>query len=543
MLVCATALMAAARVQRPAGPGAAHAADHARRLLSAAARRSRTQDRARAVRHRHRKAAPAVTLPRRPVPGAPGIHRRPHDRRRPWAVSTALARRAAGGRTRPAASSGPATPTPRRTAPQCRPTELLVPPCGAWFGAYVRHSKPDLEEKVLAYEKRIGRKLDIVYTYHDMSRSKAAAWRDSCSPRRSSASPARSGCCCCPGRASGGAARRRSSPRWKQIAAAALDATRHRRPGRADQGVGKQVFLSFDLEMDTRTPANGTPAEYVAAYRHIHDRFRELGVTNVVWTWTITGYLDHSRPDRAHVPGRRRTSTGSAYNQYNYYRCHKADWLSFAQTQTATHDWIRENISADKPLMLSEFGTADDPSQSGRAGRVVRAGAEGGEGTGRRQGRAPVELPRPGPALRPRAGQATSPGRACARRYPTRTSTSRGPDEPGRPAAPGRASRARSRRWSAADPATAGRSSAVLVAGGPDRRETGGNRSSRTPVTLVRQDAPRSRPRHRIRRRLPGSPRRMEWGAPGAAAAPRGSVARRAVCGSPTSPRRRSPRR
>src|SRR5690606_10590105 len=54
------------------------------------------------------------------------------------------------------------------------------------------------------------------------------------------------------------------------------------------------------------------------------------------------------------------------YNQYNYYRCHRTEWLGFAQTQRATHEWVRANISDEKPLMLSELGTAADADRPDR---------------------------------------------------------------------------------------------------------------------------------------------------------------------------------
>jgi hypothetical protein len=255
-------------------------------------------------------------------------------------------------------SSGSDDSNPSAHSAECRPTKLLVPRCGAWFGAYVRHSKPDLEENVLAYEKRIGRTLDIVYTYHDMSldglegqllteqeqrvgkdRMLLLSWES----KWWNGTPAQ-------------------QPSWKQIASGALDKSVIDVQAKRIKAYGKPLFLSFDLEMDTRTPANGTPAEYVAAYRHIHDRFRELGVTNVVWTWIITGYTGHSELFRTLYPGDAYVDW-IGYNQYNYFRCHKAKWQSFEETQTASHEWIRENLSADKPLMLSEFGTADDPAK------------------------------------------------------------------------------------------------------------------------------------------------------------------------------------
>ncbi|MEU0395111.1 glycosyl hydrolase [Streptomyces sp. NPDC006208] len=251
---------------------------------------------------------------------------------------------------------------PSRTSAQCRPTELLVPPCGAWFGAYVRHDKPDLEEKVLAYEKRIGRRLDIVYTYHDMSTDGLEG--QLLTEQEQRVGQDRMLLLSWESKWWNGTAAQQ--PSWRRIAAGELDrdvvdaqAKRIKEYGRTS---GRKVFLSFDLEMDTRTPANGTPAEYVAAYRHIHDRFRALGVTNVVWTWIITGYTGHSDLFRSLYPGDSYVDW-IGYNQYNYFRCHKTSWRTFEQTQRVSHDWIRANLSGNKPLMLSEFGTADDPQR------------------------------------------------------------------------------------------------------------------------------------------------------------------------------------
>ncbi|MEV6397598.1 glycosyl hydrolase [Streptomyces sp. NPDC051907] len=248
---------------------------------------------------------------------------------------------------------------PSAHSEECRPSELLVPRCGAWFGAYVRHSKPDLEEKVLAYEKRLDRKLDIVYAYHDMSVDDGLEGT-LLTEQEQRVGRTRMLLLSWESKWWNGTAEQQ--PSWKKIASGALDESVIDVQAERIKKYGKKVFLSFDLEMDTRTPANGTPAEYVAAYRHIHDRFRELGVGNVVWTWIITGYTGHSDLFRDLYPGDRYVDW-IGYNQYNYYRCHKTQWRSFAQTQRAPHEWIRENLSDDKPLMLSEFGTADEPSR------------------------------------------------------------------------------------------------------------------------------------------------------------------------------------
>lgn len=55
---------------------------------------------------------------------------------------------------------------------------------------------------------------------------------------------------------------------------------------------GQPVFLSFAHEMNGDwfpwgVGVNGnTATDYIAAWRHVHDRFTALGVTNVRWVWT-----------------------------------------------------------------------------------------------------------------------------------------------------------------------------------------------------------------------------------------------------------------
>ncbi|MEU5158894.1 glycosyl hydrolase [Streptomyces sp. NPDC020875] len=250
---------------------------------------------------------------------------------------------------------------PSPDSPECRATELLVPPCGAWFGAYVRHEKPELVAKVREYEERIGRKLDIVYAYHDMSTDDLEG--QLVTEQEREVGQERMLLLSWESKWWGGTDAQQ--PRWTQISSGALDESVIDVQARRVKAYGKPLFLSFDLEMDTRIPAAGTPAEFVAAWRHIHDRFAELGVTNVVWTWTITGYPGNNELFPRLYPGDEYVDW-IAYNRYNYYRCHDTDWVSFGETQYEVHRWIRQHISADKPLMLSEFGSADDPERPGR---------------------------------------------------------------------------------------------------------------------------------------------------------------------------------
>jgi hypothetical protein len=262
-------------------------------------------------------------------------------------------------------------------APECREpvSALLEPPCGAWFGAFVPHEKSNLAEKVAAYEKRLGRRLDIVYTYHDMSEVTATRLEGRLlTEQEQRLGRDRMLLLSWESKVWGGTGAQQ--PRWSDIAAGEYDAEvidvqARRIKEYGERNAGRKVFLSFDLEMDTRVPDNGTAAQFVAAWRHLHDRFRELGVDNVIWTWITTGYPGHHDLIERLYPGDEYVDW-IGYNQYNYYRCHETRWRSFEETQTSVHRWIRTHLSDRKPLMLSEFGSAHDTARPSRQARWYR---------------------------------------------------------------------------------------------------------------------------------------------------------------------------
>ncbi|MFJ2649209.1 glycoside hydrolase family 26 protein [Streptomyces sp. NPDC087420] len=258
--------------------------------------------------------------------------------------------------------NAPAPPT------SCAPTTLLEPPCGAWWGAYVPYAENgSLTDAVHGFEKKIGRKLDLVYNYHDMSgtdldgtlltpderelgedRMLMLAWESTVwtEPHHRNWTEKQLG--------------------WDKVAAGDFDEEIIDPQARRLKAYGKRIFFSFDQETDFRTPDAGTPEEFVAAYRHIYDRFRQLGVDNVVWVWTVSGYLGNAELMKKLYPG-------DAYvdwigmDQYNYFQCHDSpDWLGFDRSQRPSYDWLRANISGSKPVMLAEFSTAPDPASPDR---------------------------------------------------------------------------------------------------------------------------------------------------------------------------------
>ena len=250
----------------------------------------------------------------------------------------------------------------------CAPSAILVPPCGAWWGAYVPYAEDgSLKDAVYAFEKKIGRRLDLLYTYHDMSGNKldgqlltpdeqilgrdrmlmlaweSTVWRE---PHHADYTEDQLG--------------------WAKVASGTYDRKIIDPQARRIKAYGKRVFFSFDQEVDARVGDAGTPQEYVAAYRHIHDRFKELGVDNVVWVWTVSGYLESGKLFEQLYPGDDYVDW-IGMDQYNYFACHgTTDWKDFDHSQRPTYDWLRTHISADKPIMFAEYSTAPDPADPGR---------------------------------------------------------------------------------------------------------------------------------------------------------------------------------
>jgi hypothetical protein len=120
-----------------------------------------------------------------------------------------------------------------------------------------------------------------------------------------------------------------------------------------------KVFIDFDHENDTKDQrGKGTPAQYAAAYRHIHDVMKAAGVTNVIWSWVTTGYAPHEPQIMASYPGAAYVDW-IAYDPYNFAQCLGGAWRTPAEVFPAFYNWVQKQPSmSGKPLMLAEYATA-----------------------------------------------------------------------------------------------------------------------------------------------------------------------------------------
>ena len=240
----------------------------------------------------------------------------------------------------------------------CGVSPILVPACGAWWGMFVP-AAPDgtgLPAAVASQDASLGRPLDLVLRYHDMSTTPDGTFPDGAEDQLShhhllvfSWAPViwSTG----------------QQYSWQTIASGALDQSVILPEAQRLRSFHATVYLSFGAEADSNVPSQGSPGQFIAAWQHVHDLFARMKVRNVVWVWTTTGYLPHASTIAAMYPGNAYVDW-IGYDPYNYFSCRNSSWQSFAQTIGPFYRWLTAHHFG-KPIMLTEYGTSADPADPG----------------------------------------------------------------------------------------------------------------------------------------------------------------------------------
>ncbi len=140
---------------------------------------------------------------------------------------------------------------------------------------------------------------------------------------------------------------------------------------------GRPALFVFDAEAEDHLAARGSTAEYVAAFRHIAGAFRVAGATNVGFVWTTTAYAftpESGAFDRVVdlYPGDDVVDWIGA-DPFNFVD--RGGWQSFSSLVDPWYRWATTEHRT-KPLMLTEWGTKEDPGDAARkAGWLETAGA------------------------------------------------------------------------------------------------------------------------------------------------------------------------
>lgn len=231
----------------------------------------------------------------------------------------------------------------------------ILPASGALFGAYVRvdpsRTGPTRPTAIAAVENEIGRALALDREYY--------LWNQSWPTADDTASVAA-------GRTLylSWSARRTDGTHvsWIDIANGVFDGTIDRQAA-AISALGAPVFFSFNHEPEN-DGVSGTPADFVAAFRHIEDRFDVDGVTNVSYAWTMMAWSFRQGIAGRYYPGDAYADVIAA-DGYTWYGCNNPSgpWRTFTEVFQPFYAFGR---TRGKPMMIAEWGATEDLAKPGR---------------------------------------------------------------------------------------------------------------------------------------------------------------------------------
>jgi hypothetical protein len=157
--------------------------------------------------------------------------------------------------------------------------------------------------------------------------------------------------------------KRGSDLRWSNIASGANDNDIDVTAGRL-KSIASTVLVSFSHEPEKDYRAHGSAASFAAAFRHVHDRMKADGATNVRWVWNVMGLDTPLWKSRYKVmwPGASYVDW-VAWDPYNWSTCRGRLWRSFSQTVKPFYDWLESNGYGKRPFMLAEYGSIENPGK------------------------------------------------------------------------------------------------------------------------------------------------------------------------------------
>lgn len=175
-------------------------------------------------------------------------------------------------------------------APVCTVTSKLVNTCRPWLGAWSMHSQDapggDAKSQLLWHEQRIGRKVDIVHSYHPPGSKPLDSYEKYFLDRPDTIL----------------LINWKPTETWREADGrnstvnANIDATATALKAIAPKKVMLALFhepednVSGGVSCVNPPGGSGTPAEYRAMWQNVRDRFDAKGVNNVVWVWNVMGY-------------------------------------------------------------------------------------------------------------------------------------------------------------------------------------------------------------------------------------------------------------
>jgi hypothetical protein len=279
-------------------------------------------------------------------------------------VAAAIAVAGVAGAAPALAATAPA-PKAEAAAPRLSltPGEVGALPPGVLFGAAIptTGSALDTEAAMAAQEAQLGRKTDLHRVYR--------LWDDEMPDTVLRTDVARGRVPLLSIKPKTGSGKQVS---WAAIARGDADAE-IRRQAAGVASLGGPVLLAFHHEPDLGSNASyGKPADYVAAYRHYRAVFQAAGARNVAFAWVVTtttfgraGATDSFYPGDDVVDW-------IGVDAFNWFGCSDGQTTGWRSLQQVVAPFAAWSKSHDKPLVLAEWGSVEDPANPGRKAAWIR---------------------------------------------------------------------------------------------------------------------------------------------------------------------------
>jgi hypothetical protein len=151
--------------------------------------------------------------------------------------------------------------------------------------------------------------------------------------------------------------------RWADIADGDYDADIDAR-AQAIKAYAAPAFFVFHHEPEDEVGQAGTEQDFVDAYRHVVDRFRAKGVTNLSYALVLlASTYRYGEPD-SYYPGDGYVDLVGA-DGYNWHGCPGRDdeWTDFEGIFSEVRDYA---MAKGKPMYVAEWGSMEDPDDPGR---------------------------------------------------------------------------------------------------------------------------------------------------------------------------------
>jgi YD repeat-containing protein len=235
-------------------------------------------------------------------------------------------------------------------ATDCTPNAVLVNPCRPWLGAWAvdyPEAQNGVKNQILYHEQRIGKQIDLVKDYKTAGGTLGADDKYFINRPNTYAlitwKPA----------GSFGAGASASANSSIDTMAASVKSV-----------APKKIFLSIwhepenDVNAGTTSCGNaagnaGSPAQYVAMWQNVRNRFDAAGVNNVVWTYIPMGYSGWNCMEKQLWPGNNLVD----WVMWDPYGSGDSD--SWNKTMSPFYDWMTANTDAAHAYTSKAWGIAE----------------------------------------------------------------------------------------------------------------------------------------------------------------------------------------